>query len=143
MAPVHLQIRKGWRSQKIIFRLFGPQFGLKIRGEGVPAGPSPGSATAVPFSFLKWRTALRPKIANRLIRFASRNDTKRPNVFLLREQSKCFTILFCSYLSCISDLSLDLNFSGHFLDFLVLEERQREKNSGDQYRNIPSFQNLI
>ena len=143
MAPVHLQIRKGGRSQKNIFRLFGPQFGLKIRGEGVPAGPSPGSATAGPFSFLKWRTALRPKIANRLVRFASRNDTKRPNVFLLREQSKCFTILFCSYLSCISDLSLDLNFSGHFLDFLVLEERQREKNSGDQYRNIPRFQNLI
>ena len=143
MAPVHLQIRKGGRSQKNIFRLFGPQFGLKIRGEGVPAGPSPGSATAVPFSFLKWRTALRPKIANRLVRFASRKDTKRPNVFLLREQSKCFTILFCSYLSCISDLSLDLNFSGHFLDFFVLEERQREKNSGDQYRNIPRFQNLI
>ena len=34
---------KGEGSPKIFFRLFGPQFGLKIRGAG--PGPSPGSAT--------------------------------------------------------------------------------------------------
>ena len=32
-------------SKKNFFLAFGPQFGLKLRGEGV-AGPSPGSATA-------------------------------------------------------------------------------------------------
>ena len=32
----------GGRSQKIVFRPFGPQFGLQIRG-----GPSPGSVTAL------------------------------------------------------------------------------------------------
>ena len=33
-----------------LFRLFGPQFGLKIRGGEAPPGPSPGSATV---NFLK------------------------------------------------------------------------------------------
>ena len=33
--------------QKNFFPPFGPQFGLKIRGEPGPPGPSPGSATAV------------------------------------------------------------------------------------------------
>ena len=33
---------RGGGFQKFFFQLFGPQFGLKIRGE---AGPSPGSAT--------------------------------------------------------------------------------------------------
>ena len=33
----------GGRSQKIVFRPFGPQFGLQIKG----GGPSPGSATAL------------------------------------------------------------------------------------------------
>ena len=38
--------KRGWgQSPKKIFLAFGPQFGLKLRGEG-GAGPSPGSATA-------------------------------------------------------------------------------------------------
>ena len=32
-------------SKKIFFGPLGPQFGLKIRGEGGPPGTSPGSAT--------------------------------------------------------------------------------------------------
>ena len=55
MAEPDLQIRwgggggssrpwdKGRGVSKIFFRLFGPQFGLKIRGAG--PGPSPESAT--------------------------------------------------------------------------------------------------
>ena len=36
------------QSQKKLFRPFGPQFGLKIRGWGAgPLGPSPGSATGI------------------------------------------------------------------------------------------------
>ena len=35
----------GARSPKNGFPLFGPQFGLKIKGEGGGAGPSPGPAT--------------------------------------------------------------------------------------------------
>ena len=37
----------GGRSPKNIFSALRPQFGLKIRGEAEPQGPSPGSATAV------------------------------------------------------------------------------------------------
>ena len=33
--------------QKHFFRLFGPQFGLKIEGGGGPPGPSPGSTTGM------------------------------------------------------------------------------------------------
>ena len=32
-------------SKNNFFRVFGPQFGLKIRGGRAPLGPSPGSAT--------------------------------------------------------------------------------------------------
>ena len=35
----------GGRSPRKIFWPFGPQFGLKIRGELGPPGPSPGSVT--------------------------------------------------------------------------------------------------
>ena len=35
----------GGRSPKKFFWPFGPQFGLKIRVEGGPPGPSPGSTT--------------------------------------------------------------------------------------------------
>ena len=36
------------QSQKKLFRPFGPQFGLKIRGGGqAPMGSSPGSATGI------------------------------------------------------------------------------------------------
>ena len=38
----------GGRSPKNMFRLFRPQFGLKIRGGPGPPGPSPGSATEPP-----------------------------------------------------------------------------------------------
>ena len=31
---------RGRRSQRIFFRSFGPQFGLKIKGEGGPQAPS-------------------------------------------------------------------------------------------------------
>ena len=37
--------RGGGRSPRKIFWPFGPQFGLKIRGELGPPGPSPGSVT--------------------------------------------------------------------------------------------------
>ena len=40
------EIRGAPASKKIFFRPFGPHFGLKIRGEGGPPGPSSGSATA-------------------------------------------------------------------------------------------------
>ena len=51
-----LQIRGGRSSdpeirggglQKDFFRLFGPQFGLKVRGAPSPPGTSPRSATAI------------------------------------------------------------------------------------------------
>ena len=54
VADADLQIRGAWSSRpwdkwegglKNIFRAFGPQFGLKIRGGPVPLGPSPRSAT--------------------------------------------------------------------------------------------------
>ena len=40
-----------------IFRPFGPQFGLKIRGGEGAAGPSPGSAPALPSVTWFWITA--------------------------------------------------------------------------------------
>ena len=39
--------RGGGRSQILIFRLFGPQLGLKIKEGPAPPGPSPGSATVL------------------------------------------------------------------------------------------------
>ena len=48
VADSDLEIRgggEGGRSPRKIFRPFGPQFGLKIRGEPGPPGPSPGSVT--------------------------------------------------------------------------------------------------
>ena len=57
VADPDLQIRGGGRSsdpelrggglQKDFFRLFGPQFGLKIREAPSPPGTSPRSATAI------------------------------------------------------------------------------------------------
>ena len=52
MRPVIQTLRKGGRrsggglqkTQKIFFRPFGPQFGLKIRGNPGPPGPSPSPA---------------------------------------------------------------------------------------------------
>ena len=41
----------GGRCPKKIFRPFGPQYGIKIRGAG-PPGPSPGSATGLFVSLL-------------------------------------------------------------------------------------------
>ena len=38
------EIKGGGWSQKNLFRPFGPQFGLKIRGAAGPPGTSPGSA---------------------------------------------------------------------------------------------------
>ena len=45
MPDTDFEIRGGGRSPKMFFRPFGPLFGLKIRGDRGPPGPSPGSAT--------------------------------------------------------------------------------------------------
>ena len=46
MQDLDLEIREGGdRLQKKCFQPYGSQFGLKIRGEAGPPGPSPGSAT--------------------------------------------------------------------------------------------------
>ena len=50
MPDLDLEIRGGGGgggSPKILFRPFGPQFGLKVRGCRAPAGPSLGSATEI------------------------------------------------------------------------------------------------
>ena len=39
------EIREGVRSLKKLFRPFGPQFGLKIKGSPSPPGSFPGSVT--------------------------------------------------------------------------------------------------
>ena len=41
------EIRWGPSHKKVFFRLFGPHFGLKIRGGLGPPGPSPGSTTGI------------------------------------------------------------------------------------------------
>ena len=44
------EIRSGGREAGLtenFLRPFGPQFGLKIRGEAEPSGPSPGSPTLI------------------------------------------------------------------------------------------------
>ena len=74
---------RGWGLQKIFFRLFGPQFGLKIRGGGgaVP-GPFPGSATDIIFAHFGLITFKLGNFPNFKVHFATLLIDNRPLVFI-------------------------------------------------------------
>ena len=118
MRPVIQTLRKGrggggglQKTQKNFFRPFGPQFGLKIRGNLAP-GPSPGCVTFLLFFFslsLIFTLGRREHIS-----FSHR----RYKIFMLFFQQKTTLLFFISHLLSLY-LCLSLFLYSKFVDMTI------------------------
>ena len=100
------------KTQKKFFRPFGPQFGLKIRGN---PGPSPGSVTFLLFFFLK------DKLLLLFIRTVAQHisfSRRRYKIVMLFFQQKTTLLFFISRLLSLY-LCLSLFLYSKFVDMTI------------------------
>ena len=117
MRPVIQTLRKGGggggslqKTQKNFFRPFGPQFGLKIRGN---PGPSPGSVTFLLFFFFLCRS-FSPLVAESISHFLT-TATK----FSCCSSNKKTTLLFFISRLLSLYLCLSLFLYSKFVDMTI------------------------